>query len=146
VRALFLACSLLLATPALAATADDVSAAINQIFGDSREFERAFAGIQGAVVDHDPEFFASFVAYPITVMVDGEEMTIEDSETFVENYDAIMTDDIVEAVSNQAYEDLFVNDEGVMFGDGQLWINGVCFDDQCSGFDVKIVTIQSTSE
>jgi hypothetical protein len=57
-----------------------------------------------------------------------------------------MTNEIVEAVTNQAYEDLSVSDEGVMFGDGQVWINGVCYDDACSGFDVKIVTIQSTAE
>ena len=33
-----------------------------------------------------------------------------------------------------------------MFGNGQVWMTGVCADDACAVWDVKIVTIQSTAE
>ena len=36
--------------------------------------------------------------------------------------------------------------DGVMFGNGEVWLNGICKDDACADFDVKIVTIQSTAD
>ncbi len=33
-----------------------------------------------------------------------------------------------------------------MFGNGQVWLNGICEDDACNEFDVRIITIQSTDE
>ncbi len=38
-----------------------------------------------------------------------------------------------------------VNDQGVMLGQGEMWINGVCLDTACKRVDVKIVTIQPRS-
>lgn len=146
-RVLLVALSLLLAVPAYAQTADDVSAAINANFGDAREFERAFVSIQGAVAEGDAASVASWVAYPITVTDEnGDKLTLEDESQFVEHYDEFMTDEIVDAVAQQDYAALFVNSEGVMFGDGQMWISGVCPTEACEGFDVKIITIQSTAE
>ena len=49
------------------------------------------------------------------------------------------------AVTGQTYENLFVNAEGVMFGNGQVWMGGVCTDDACSDFEVRIIAIQSTA-
>lgn len=57
-----------------------------------------------------------------------------------------MTPDIVSAVTKQKYEDLFVNSHGVMIGNGQVWVNGVCKDDACKKRDVKIITIQHTAQ
>jgi hypothetical protein len=146
-RLLFAVLSLALATPALAQTADDVSAAIEMNFGDAQYFEMAFVSIQGAVAERDAAYLASWVAYPITINPGGgDAFVVETPEDFVARYDDIVTDEIYQAVTGQAYENLFVNSEGVMFGDGQLWIAGICQDDACSGFDIKIITIQSTAE
>ena len=30
--------------------------------------------------------------------------------------------------------------------DGQVWINGICKDEACASFDVKVITIQSTAD
>jgi len=46
------------------------------------------------------------------------------------------------AVKNQKYEDLFVNSHGVMFGSGEVWVNGLCKDNACKTLDVKVITIQ----
>jgi hypothetical protein len=147
-RALIAALCLLFATPAaLAQTADEVSGRINMLFGDAQYFEMAFVAIQGAVTDGDAEYLASWVAYPITINPGtDEEWTVETPEDFVASYGDIMTDEIYQAVTGQAYENLFVNDQGVMFGNGQLWMTAICQDDTCAGFDVKIVTIQTTAQ
>ena len=50
------------------------------------------------------------------------------------------------AITAQKWQDLFVNYQGIMIGNGQVWINGICKDDKCAAFDVKVVTIQSTAD
>ena len=82
------------------------------------------------------------MSYPINVSINGRKTTIRNAKAFVANYDAIMTPDIVATVKNQKYEDLFVNYQGVMFGRGQIWVNGVCKDKACKTQDVKVITIQ----
>lgn len=133
-----------LAGPAFAQTADDVSGAIDNVLGDHREFERAFVSIQAAVQEEDAAALAEWVAYPLTARIDGDELTVEDADDFVAQYDAIIAPEIADVVANQKYEELFVNDQGVMFGSGQLWISGICSDDACEGFDVRIITVQTT--
>lgn len=146
-RALIVALSLALATPVIAQTADEVSGSIETIFGDAKSFEAAFTSIQGAVRDRDAAAVAGWVEYPITVNPGtGDELVVENAEDFVAHYDDIVTDDVFSAVDGQAYGDLFVNADGVMFGDGQMWISGICQNDACSGFDIRIITIQSTAE
>jgi hypothetical protein len=86
------------------------------------------------------------VSYPIEVTADGEEMVIGDAGEFVEHYAGIVTPEIADAVSNQSFNDLFVNDEGAMLGDGQVWLGEVCLDDACTNSEVKIITIQSTAQ
>ena len=53
-----------------------------------------------------------------------------------------MTPKITDAVTKQDYEKLFVNATGITFGDGQVWVNGVCKDKACKNFDAKVITIQ----
>jgi len=48
-------------------------------------------------------------------------------------------------IEQQKYGDFFINYQGVMFGRGEVWINGICADSGCKQFDVKVVTIQDTS-
>lgn len=143
-QAVLLAFSLL-AAPALAQSDANTDAAIDYALGDHAAYRAAFDAIQKAVTDDDGAAFAAWVSYPIKVTTDGEEMSIADAGQFAEHYDNIVTDEIKTAISDQAWAGLFVNDQGVMFGNGQVWLNGICKDDQCAQFDVKIVTIQSTA-
>lgn len=134
-----------LAAPVAAQTADDVNAVIETVLGDHRKFEMAFDALKAAVADDDAEAVAALVAYPLVVKV-GERELIETPEAFLAGYDAIMTDEIITAVDAQTYETLFANDQGIMFGNGQMWMSGVCDDDSCESWEVKIITIQSTAQ
>ena len=73
-------------------------------------------------------------------------MVIGDAAQFADYYEAIVTPEIAQAVENQSFNELFINSEGAMFGDGQVWMTEVCLDDACSNSEVKIITIQSTAE
>lgn len=130
--------------PAAAQTAEDINDTIDGVLGDHAPYEEAFFSIQAAVVEYEAESVALWVAFPLSVTVDGQAFSIEGPADFIEQYDAVVTEEVRDAVANQRYEDLFVNAEGVMFGDGQMWLNGVCSDDACTESDVKIITIQGT--
>ena len=88
---------------------------------------------------------AGLVSYPIGVKVHGKEVHIRTAKDFAQHYDGIMTPAITKAITSQKYEDLFVNYKGIMFGNGQIWINGICHDNQCKNFDVKVISIQEPS-
>ncbi|MHB1103104.1 MAG: hypothetical protein ACYC0C_10115 [Devosia sp.] len=131
--------------PAAAQTDDEVNAGIDSVLGDHAPYEEAFAAIQAAVAEDDAEAVAEWVAYPFNATVDGEAYSFEGPDGFIEHYDGIVTGEVKATVTDQKYEDLFVNAEGVMFGNGQMWLSGVCRDDACAEFDVKIITIQNTA-
>jgi hypothetical protein len=135
----------LAAAPAFAQTDQDTDVALEMNFGSTAQFKDAFNAIQRAVEADDAEAFALMVSYPFKVAVDGEDYTFEGPEGVVEHYESMMTDEIRAAILEQQYKDLFVNAEGVMFGDGQLWMTGICIDDACEAFEVKIATVQSTA-
>jgi len=120
----------------------DVNGRIDNVLGDHAQYEAAITAFQQAVVAGSREDVAAFVRYPIVVSVGGSKQTIRSAASFVKNYDAVMTADIVAAIENQKYQDLFVNDQGVMFGNGQAWLNGICLDKSCGQFVVKVVTLQ----
>jgi len=117
------------------------------VFAQSPDiYRQAFDAIQQAVAEGDALAFADWVSYPIEVAADGEPLVIGDAAEFAGHYDGIVTPEIAEAVGNQSFNDLFVNADGAMFGDGQVWLGEVCLDDACTNSEVKIITIQSTAE
>lgn len=109
-------------------------------------YRQAFDAIQQAVAEGDATAFADWVSYPIEVVADGEPMVIGDATQFAEYYEGIVTPEIAQAVADQSFNSLFVNSEGAMFGDGQVWMSEVCLDSACSNSEVKIITIQSTAQ
>jgi len=131
--------------PAVAQTADEVNASIDTLLGDHTPYEEAFAAIQAAVADDDAETVAAWVAYPFSATINGEDYALEGPEGFVEHYDGIVTEEVKVAVVEQKYEELFVNAEGIMVGNGQMWLSGICKDYACAEFEVRIITIQSTA-
>lgn len=136
----------LLAAPVLAQTAADTDATLDLEMGDHVPFKAAFEAIKAAVAADDAEALSAYIPLGEAIMVEGESRVFADEAEFVAAYHEVFTPEIVAAVEGQSYEALFVNSEGVMFGNGQLWLNGLCNDAACNSFDVKIVTIQSTGE
>lgn len=134
------------ASPVLAQSDADVNAAVESVLGDPAPYHAAFDAIHKAVVDGDKAAFAGWVSYPIALMVGDKDMTIKDAAEFEKHYDAILTDEIKTAITEQKWQDLFANTDGIMYGNGQVWLNGVCKDDKCAEFDVRIMTIQSTAD
>ena len=136
----------LVTVPALAQTGAEVDAAVTADLGDPAPYHVAFDAIHAAVANDDAAGFAQWVSYPITVTADGKELTINDADQFVTEYDVVIAGDIKDAILKQKWETLFVNADGIMYGNGQVWLNGICQDDACAAFDVRVITIQSTED
>ena len=135
------ALALTLAAPTFAEANEQIA----DMFGDETPWIEAFEALQTAVAADDAEAVAAMIAYPFRVTADGEEYLFDGPDGVVEHYDNIVTDEIKQAVAAQDYETLFANQEGVMIGDGQVWLTGICVQSACETVDVKIATIQSTA-
>jgi hypothetical protein len=143
-RTFFLAFALSSAAlaPAVAQT-PNVSQTIDTVLGDHTKYQAMIAALQAGVKNKDTAAVAALVSYPITVKIHGKKTRIKTAADFATNYDAIITPAIAAVIENQKYDDLMVNAQGIMFGKGEVWINGICKDTACSQSDVKVVTIQA---
>jgi hypothetical protein len=145
-KALALTVLLLLPSAAFAGTVEDVDKSISDLLGDPAAFHDAFVAIQQAVEGDDPDALAEWVQFPINVRIGDAVRTLKNADDFDAAYPDVFTPEIKSAITDQRYEDLHVTYQGAMFGDGQLWISGICKSDACDDVDVRIITIQDTGD
>lgn len=124
----------------------DMDKSISNMVGDPAQFQTVFQGLKQAVQKHDAAAVAALVSYPITVNPHTKKaISVRTPQAFIARYDQIITPHIADIIEKQRYEDLFVNDQGAMFGSGEVWIAGICKDKSCKQVDIKIRTIQNTT-
>lgn len=142
-KALIFSLALLAATPAFAQTAADVDGQIDTLLGSHQAYADGIQAIQDALANHDVDKLAGYISYGETIKVNGEDVVIADYDDLTARFDSLFNDKVVQAVTGQKYETLFVNADGIMFGDGQLWLNGECDDDACEFPFVTIIAINN---
>lgn len=136
--------------PRPGATADpareaDVDARIDKVLGDHAAYRRVLERLQAAVARADRPGVAALVRYPLEVRTGTQALQLENAKAFVAHYDDVVTPKVAKAIAEQRYAELFVSQEGVMLGSGEVWINGVCRDPKCVDVDVKVATFQQRS-
>ncbi|MDR2960689.1 MAG: hypothetical protein LBV10_14205 [Stenotrophomonas sp.] len=127
------------AVPATQAPADDARARIDSVLGDAAQYEKVFNAFKTAVVGGDRAAVVEEVHFPLNI-ADGKKIT--GPGEFQRNYEKIITPAVVKAVSEQDFGKVFVNQQGVMIGNGQVWLNGQCLDPACTKTEVRVITIQ----
>ena len=142
-KALALAAALLAATPAFAQTADDVNSQIDTILGSHEIYQTAIETIQEALADGDVAGIAGYIPFGEPIKVNGEDMVIADEAELTDRFDELFNDKVVTAVVGQDYGSLFVNQDGIMFGEGELWLSGICVDEACEDVFINIVAINN---
>ncbi|HEY1415291.1 MAG TPA: hypothetical protein VGF42_05350 [Caulobacteraceae bacterium] len=95
-----------------------------------------------AVGCHDAKGVAMMALYPMRASFCGQTLTVRTPADFLARYSQIMTPAIAKLIVSQNYDTLFVNAQGVMFGNGEVWISPGCADHACSRVKVGIRTIQ----
>ncbi|MED5015697.1 hypothetical protein P9847_00075 [Paenibacillus chibensis] len=85
------------------------------------KFNEFFDKVQRDVAAGDKEQVAADILYPLRVNENGKSKDYKDKEEFIAHYDSIMTDSVKKALADQKREALFVNAQGVMAGNGEIW-------------------------
>lgn len=124
----------------------EVDQSIDSVLGDHARYRKIYEGFKAAVAAHDAKIAAEFVRYPMTVTINGKKLVLKSSRDLIAEYDQFMTPGITSALLKSRYGDLFVSYQGIMVGDGQVWISGICKDAKCADYDVRVVTIQSVAK
>lgn len=114
---------------------------IDVLYGHHDAYHRFLKELQQYVSDKNQEKISELVAYPIKVKIKSVNKTIRDKKEFIENYEKILTPKILKVISDQKYENLFVNYEGIMIGNGEIWFSGVCKNTDCK--EIKITAINT---
>ncbi|QHT62703.1 hypothetical protein GXP70_23800 [Paenibacillus lycopersici] len=91
---------------------------------DPREFQKVFNAVKTAIAKGDKAEVANYILYPLRVNGASGSELIPTRREFVDQYDAIMTKPVRDAVANQSFDRLFINYQGVMVGNGEVWFGG----------------------
>jgi len=90
-----------------------------------QDVENFVSKIQNYIVNDNKVQLAEEIKYPINVKINGNVMKIQDKDDLIKNYDQIFRVDYKQVISNLPTKYLFVNFQGIMFGNGEIWINDV---------------------
>jgi hypothetical protein len=142
-KALALAAALLVATPVFAQTADDVNAQIDTVLGPHEIYQTAIETIQKALTEGNVDAVAGYIPFGEPIKVNGEDVIIADEADLNDQFETLFNDKVINAVTGQDYDSLFVNQDGIMFSDGEVWLTGVCLDDTCADVFVNISAINN---
>jgi alpha-beta hydrolase superfamily lysophospholipase len=143
---ILLASALFAPTPGSAqASPADLNKSVDMLIGDHVKVQQILTDLQRSVASHNAAGVAALIHYPIKVNPGSRPITIKNPKEFIKDYDRIITLDITEAILKQKYDALFVNSQGAMLGEGEVWITSFCLDKGCAKSDIKIGTIQSVA-
>ena len=142
-KVLLIAPLLAQASPLLADDASTDASLVMQ-FGTSAGFREVFDSLRAGVASKDAASVARVVHYPLRVHAGGKKVMIKSEKAFIKSYSKIMRPSIVKAVNEADYGSLFVNSQGAMIGNGEVWISSRCVDKACSRSRVGIITIQES--
>ena len=96
---------------------------------ETEEVEAFFVSLEEAIASDNRRKVASLIAYPLTVDVAGEALTIRDEADFVREYEVVVTGGVKRAVADAEVATLFANWQGVRIGRGEVWFSGVYEED-----------------
>jgi hypothetical protein len=96
------------------------------------------ARLRQAVAADDHATVAAMVNYPLTVSSSGgRPMTYRDAAALSANYARVFTPEVKAAVAAANADNLFARDQGVMIGNGEIWMNEI-------RGSMKIITVNHT--
>ena len=90
-------------------------------FGSPESVDVFLRKLQAGVQAYDSSAVADLVCFPVRVNDPGEASTRIARDAFLREYNDIITDNVRAAVLRQSTADLFIRDQGIMIGDGQIW-------------------------
>ena len=129
------------------AMAQDFDQAVRELLGDDpARYRAAIQGFQDAVRAGNGKAASAFVTYPIEVEVGGNSRIVRDAADFAAHFDEIVTPEVASRIQDEPIAGMSVSYQGVMLGQGEVWVSGVCLNVMCAGPAIRVVAIQSPVE
>ncbi|MBP3965672.1 hypothetical protein [Paenibacillus lignilyticus] len=91
---------------------------------DPQAFFDVFNAVKTAIAEGDKVTVANHILYPLRVNGTSGSLLIKTRRDFVDRYDAIIDKSIKQAIAEQSADQVFVNYQGVMVGNGDIWFGG----------------------
>ncbi len=93
-------------------------------FDEKESFLKFFPLLKEAVRTKDPKKISPYMLYPFKV--NGKTtIKIKDPQEFEAKFKTLFTEKIISVITAQKLEDLFCQYQGVMFGDGEVWVQKI---------------------
>jgi hypothetical protein len=96
-----------------------------------------FTALRRNVGRDDRPAVCAMVAYPLR----QPESPVSDAAACVARYDAIFTLAVRKAIGTQQFEDLFVNAQGIMIGQGEVWFAPRCAGAGCVDPAIRLIAV-----
>jgi hypothetical protein len=90
-------------------------------FGSDADVERRIQSFYADVQHGNKQAAAALVSYPLRA--NALKLTIKDQKQFLTDYDRVFTPDFVRCLQQYPPHNLFVNAQGIMLGQGELWFD-----------------------
>ncbi len=107
-----------------------------------QEAETFLLILKTRVLSGDDTGIAEMVHYPIDVSGSGQ-MKIMNADEFVKNYDSIFNEKILAVLTDTEDASLILLPDGILIGNGEIWINLYCVDLVCSETQFLITQINN---
>ncbi len=111
-----------LLAPSIPAQADNTQSNFAIAGMSATDAKNFLASLQKNLKDNAINAIAAEVNYPLRMNGNGSTTMIKNNKDFVKNFTTIFTDNVRNAVLQQDPNKLFANYQGVMIGNGQVWI------------------------
>ena len=114
---------------------------LEQVAGIQPDAAKAFyEALRGSVGRSEQAAACGLLAYPLQ----HASGVVANAAACVANYDTLFTIPVRRAIGRQRYEELFINDTGVMLGGGEVWFAARCATKPCTTLDAVRVTVLNT--
>ena len=91
-------------------------------FDNSEDVQSFIASMQTNLKNDDRIALVKMIRLPLK-LYSGPKKTYTDENAVIRDFDKIFSSTVLSAIENARYQDLFVNSQGAMLGDGAIWFD-----------------------
>jgi hypothetical protein len=96
----------------------------SDFYGTDDDVEKFMKHVKTSILNSDKEWIANHINYPLkTTLFKGKAITIKNKKQLIDNFDQIFHQEFKDKIKSLCVCNMFNNYQGVMLGDGQIWIN-----------------------
>lgn len=106
---------------------------------DAKTVESFAAEVRQQIVDRDWESLSDNILFPITI---SNKTYNSKKEFLAADWDSILSEEFFHAIEEENCENLFCNYEGVMLGNGEVWVSEQ-LDDNNVSCGLKVIAINT---